>query len=190
MKPEPTRYSAAYKRGVVLLLMTAYTFNAMDRNIIAIISQSMKLDLKLSDTQLGLLGGTAFAVLYAFGGIPIARLAERVSRVNIITAALIIWSALSALCGAASSFPQLLADSSRRRRRRVRLLAAGAFLDIGLLRAVAPHLGALGLFLRDIARVSAGGRGGGLCGSTLGVARGVRPGGTAGPRDRAADQSH
>ena len=108
MKPEPTRYSAAYKRGVVLLLMTAYTFNAMDRNIIAIISQSMKFDLKLSDTQLGLLGGTAFAVLYAFGGIPIARLAERVSRVNIITAALIIWSALSALCGAASSFPQLL----------------------------------------------------------------------------------
>ena len=108
MKPDPTRYSSAYKRGVVLLLMTAYTFNAMDRNIIAIISQSMKLDLKLSDTQLGLLGGTAFAVLYAFGGIPIARLAERVSRVNIITAALIIWSALSALCGAASSFPQLL----------------------------------------------------------------------------------
>ena len=108
MKPDPTRCSAAYKRGVVLLLMTAYTFNAMDRNIIAIISQSMKLDLKLSDTQLGLLGGTAFAVLYAFGGIPIARLAERVSRVNIITAALIIWSALSALCGAASSFPQLL----------------------------------------------------------------------------------
>jgi len=90
MKPDPTRYSAAYERGVVLLLMTAYTFNAMDRNIIAIISQSMKLDLKLSDTQLGLLGGTAFAVLYAFGGIPIARLAERASRVNIITAALII----------------------------------------------------------------------------------------------------
>ncbi|MHB8476125.1 MAG: spinster family MFS transporter [Steroidobacteraceae bacterium] len=108
MTPEPTRYAAAYKRGVVLLLMTAYTFNAMDRNIIAIISQSMKLDLGLSDTDLGLLGGTAFAVLYAVGGIPIARLAERVSRVNIITAALIIWSALSALCGAASSFPQLL----------------------------------------------------------------------------------
>ena len=93
-------YSASYKRGVVLLLMLAYTFNAMDRSIISIIGQSMKLDLKLSDTQLGLLGGTAFAVLYAFGGIPIARLAERISRVNIITAALIVWSTLSALCGA------------------------------------------------------------------------------------------
>jgi predicted MFS family arabinose efflux permease len=108
MNSDPPPYTAAYKRAVVLLLMTAYTFNAMDRNIISIIGQSMKLDLKLTDTQLGLLGGTAFAVLYAFGGIPIARLAERVSRVNIITVALLIWSTLSALCGAASSFPQLL----------------------------------------------------------------------------------
>jgi len=108
MTPEQAPYTAAYKRVVVLLLMTAYTFNAMDRTIISIIGQSMKLDLKLSDTQLGLLGGTAFALLYAFGGIPIARLAERISRVNIITIALIVWSGLSALCGAALSFSQLL----------------------------------------------------------------------------------
>jgi predicted MFS family arabinose efflux permease len=101
-------YSPAYKRAVVSLLMTAYTFNAMDRTIISIISQSMKVDLKLSDTQLGLLGGTAFAVLYAAGGIPIARLAERINRVNIIAVALIIWSTLSALCGVAATFPQLL----------------------------------------------------------------------------------
>jgi predicted MFS family arabinose efflux permease len=88
--------------------MTAYTFNAMDRSIISIISQAMKLDLKLTDTHLGLLSGTAFALLYAFGGIPIARLAERMSRVNIITVALLVWSSLSALCGAAVSFSQLL----------------------------------------------------------------------------------
>jgi predicted MFS family arabinose efflux permease len=100
--------SEGYKRLVVLLLMTAYTFNAMDRSIISIVSQPMKLDLKLTDTQLGLLSGTAFAVLYAFGGIPIARLAERISRVNILTVALIVWSSLSALCGAAASFSQLL----------------------------------------------------------------------------------
>src|SRR3984957_11287580 len=91
-----------------MLLMTAYAFNAMDRSIISIIGQAVKLDLRLSDTQLGLLSGTAFALLYAFGGIPLARLAERVNRVNIITLALAVWSALSALCGAASSFPQLL----------------------------------------------------------------------------------
>jgi predicted MFS family arabinose efflux permease len=105
---EADRYSEGYKRLVVLLLMTAYTFNAMDRSIISIISQPLKLDLKLSDTQVGLLGGSAFAVLYAFGGIPLARLAERVSRVNILTVALIIWSSLSALCGAAGSFAQLM----------------------------------------------------------------------------------
>lgn len=108
MQERPNRYSAAYKRTVVLLLMTAYTFNAMDRSIISIVGQSMKLDLRLTDTELGLLGGTAFALLYAFGGIPIARLAERFNRVNIITASLLVWSALSALCGAARGFSQLL----------------------------------------------------------------------------------
>src|SRR6202046_168953 len=92
MKPASTLYSAAYKRAVVLLLMTAYTFNAMDRSIISIVGQSMKLDLRLTDTELGLLGGTAFALLYAFGGIPIARLAERFNRVNIITVSLLLWS--------------------------------------------------------------------------------------------------
>jgi predicted MFS family arabinose efflux permease len=105
---EPNQYSAAYKRVVVLLLMTAYTFNAMDRSIISIISQALKRDLELTDTQLGLLSGTAFALLYAFGGIPIARLSERMSRVNIMTVALLVWSSLSALCGAAASFSQLL----------------------------------------------------------------------------------
>jgi predicted MFS family arabinose efflux permease len=100
--------SEAYKRAVVLLLMTAYTFNAMDRSIISIVGQSMKLDLRLTDTQLGLLGGTAFAFLYALGGVPMARLAERRNRVNIITLAMVAWSGLSALCGAAASFSQLL----------------------------------------------------------------------------------
>jgi MFS family permease len=101
-------YSAGYKRLVALLLMAAYTFNSMDRTVVSIVASSIKSDLKLTDTQLGLLGGTAFAVLYALGGIPIARLSERVSRVNIITVALIVWSGLTALCGTAATFPQLL----------------------------------------------------------------------------------
>jgi predicted MFS family arabinose efflux permease len=108
LQERPNQYSAAYKRTVVMLLMMAYTFNAMDRSIISIVGQSLKLDLRLTDTELGLLGGTAFALLYAFGGIPIARLAERFNRVNIITASLLVWSALSALCGAARGFSQLL----------------------------------------------------------------------------------
>jgi predicted MFS family arabinose efflux permease len=101
-------YSKAYKRLVTLLLMSVSTFNAMDRSIISIIGQSMKVDLRLSDTQLGLLSGTAFAVFYAFGGIPIARLAERFNRTNIIALALIAWSALTAMCGLATNFAQLL----------------------------------------------------------------------------------
>jgi MFS family permease len=108
LRADSTRYSAAYKRGVTLLLMSAYTCNSMDRSLISIVGQPMKTDLGLTDSQLGLLGGTAFALLYAFGGIPVARLAERFNRVNIITIALILWSSLSALCGAAAGFPQLL----------------------------------------------------------------------------------
>jgi MFS family permease len=68
----------------------------------------MKVDLGLSDTDLGLLGGTAFALLYAFSGIPIARLAERFNRVTIIASALVVWSSLTALCGAAANFSQLV----------------------------------------------------------------------------------
>lgn len=101
-------YSTAYQRLVVLLLTAAYTFNSMDRSIISILGPSIKADLKLTDTQLGLLGGTAFAVLYGVGGLPVARLAERLSRVNIMTAALIAWSGLTALCATAASFGQLL----------------------------------------------------------------------------------
>src|ERR1700679_1633584 len=105
----PSDESAAYRRTVTVLLMSAYTFNSMDRSIISIIAASLKADLSLSDTQLGLLGGTAFAALYALSGIPIARFAERASRVNIITVALLLWSALTALCAAAGGFISLLA---------------------------------------------------------------------------------
>src|ERR1700759_4078740 len=102
------KYSTRYVRLVLLLLTAAYAFNAMDRGIISIIGQAMKVDLGLSDTQFGLLSGTAFAALYAFGGIPIARLAERFNRVNIIAIALIVWSSLTTLCGLAGNFAQLL----------------------------------------------------------------------------------
>jgi predicted MFS family arabinose efflux permease len=103
-----TPQSAGYRRVVVLLLTAAYTFNSMDRSIISILAPSIKADLQLTDTQLGLLGGTAFALLYGLGGLPIARLAERASRVNIMTVALLAWSSLTAMCALAASFGQLL----------------------------------------------------------------------------------
>ncbi|MBP7704657.1 MAG: MFS transporter [Caulobacter sp.] len=100
-------YSSGYKSAVLAMLVAAYTFNFIDRTIIATIGQAIKVDLKLTDTQLGLLGGLYFALLYTTLGIPIARLAERKSRVNIIAWSLVIWSGFTALCGAAQSFVQL-----------------------------------------------------------------------------------
>jgi len=101
-------FSESYKSTVLWLLVLAYTFNFIDRTIIATIGQAIKVDLKLTDTQLGLLGGLAFALLYTTLGIPIARLAERTSRVNIITIAIVVWSGFTALCGLAQNFTQLL----------------------------------------------------------------------------------
>jgi MFS family permease len=98
-----------YRRLVLLLLMLAYTFNSAHRSLIAIVGQPMKVELGLSDTQLGLLAGTAFASLYALAGLPIARLAERFSRVTIISLSLALWSGLTALCATAGSFAQLIA---------------------------------------------------------------------------------
>jgi MFS family permease len=96
------------KRAVVLLLTLAYTLNSADRTLIAIVGQALKSDLKLSDAQLGVLIGPAFATLYAFSGLIIARLAERFNRVAIISLALTAWSTFTALCGLAASFSQLL----------------------------------------------------------------------------------
>ena len=103
------RYSGAYKSTVLGLLVVAYTLNFVDRTIISTIGQAIKDDLKITDTQLGLLGGLYFALLYTLLGIPIARMAERFNRVNIISAAIVIWSGFTALCGTATSFAMLAA---------------------------------------------------------------------------------
>jgi MFS family permease len=100
-------YSERYKTLILVLLVLAYTFNFIDRTIIATIGQKIKEDLKITDTQLGMLGGLFFALLYTFLGIPLARLAERVSRVNIIAIAIVVWSGFTALCGTAASFTTL-----------------------------------------------------------------------------------
>ena len=98
-----------YRRVVLGLLLATYTFNFIDRTIIATIGQAIKVDLKITDTQLGLLGGLSFAVLYTVLGIPIARLAERRNRVTIISLALVVWSAFTVACGFAANFLALLA---------------------------------------------------------------------------------
>lgn len=101
---------ALRRRTLTLTLLTAtYFFSYMDRSILWVLLEDIKGELLLSDTQLGLLSGLAFAVFYATLGIPVAWLADRWNRRNIIAIALALWSAMTALCGLAQNFGQLLA---------------------------------------------------------------------------------
>ena len=92
---------------MLFLLMLIYTSNFVDRTILATLGQAIKLDLVITDAQLGLLQGLAFAVFYTAMGIPLARLSERVNRVSMIAICLTIWSGMTALCGFAQNFLQL-----------------------------------------------------------------------------------
>ncbi len=99
--------SASYRAYVMFALVVVYTFNFIDRQIIGILAVPIKADLALSDTQLGIMGGLAFALFYTALGIPIAMLADRRSRTWIMTIALALWSAMTAVCGLAQNFWQL-----------------------------------------------------------------------------------
>jgi MFS family permease len=97
-----TRY---YAVGVLTLV---YTFNFIDRQLLAILQESIKIDLNLMDWQLGLLTGFAFALFYVTAGIPIARWADRSNRRNIIALAVGIWSLMTAISGLVQNYAQLL----------------------------------------------------------------------------------
>jgi MFS family permease len=93
----------------ILLMGLIYTVNFVDRTIVSVLGEAIRRDLGLSDLQLGMMGGLSFALLYTMMGIPIARVAERRSRIGIIALATGLWSVMTALCGGAGSFAQLLA---------------------------------------------------------------------------------
>jgi MFS family permease len=96
------------RRALVLsILVLVYIFNFIDRQIVGILAVPIKSDLGLSDMQLGLMGGLAFALFYTSLGIPIAMLADRWNRSWIITIALAFWSLATAACGLAQNFWQL-----------------------------------------------------------------------------------
>jgi MFS family permease len=103
----PQAASLGYRSYVLVVLVLVYTFNFIDRQIVGILAVPIKAELHLSDSQLGLMGGLAFALFYTFLGIPIARLADRISRTGIMTVALALWSLMTALCGFTQSFAQL-----------------------------------------------------------------------------------
>lgn len=89
---------------VLALLLIAYIFNFLDRQILGILGPSIQADLHLSNAQFGAIGGTAFALLYSALGIPLAYLADRTSRSAVVAGSLAVWSAFTALCGAAVGY--------------------------------------------------------------------------------------
>lgn len=100
------RLGRAYPAYVLTLLALLYSFNFLDRQVINILAESIKRDLGISDTELGLLTGTAFGIFYSVLGVPVARLADRWSRVGIISFSLFLWSLLTVLCGVTANYVQ------------------------------------------------------------------------------------
>jgi MFS family permease len=101
---QPTK---GYRTFVLILLTIVYGFNFIDRQIVGILAPFIQEDLSLTNTELGLLIGLAFAVFYTTVAIPIAWLADRYNRVNILSIALATWSGFTALTGLATNFVQI-----------------------------------------------------------------------------------
>ena len=99
--------SKNYRAFALVLLTVVYGFNFIDRQIVGILAPFIQEDLGLSNTQLGLLIGFAFALFYTVIAIPIAWLADRYNRVNILSIALATWSGFTALTGMATNFWQI-----------------------------------------------------------------------------------
>ena len=102
-------YASTARRNYVLVVLTlVYTFNFIDRQLLSILQEAIKVDLSLSDAQLGLLTGFAFAMFYVTAGIPIARLADRSNRRNIVAVSVGLWSFMTAISGFVQNYLQLL----------------------------------------------------------------------------------
>jgi predicted MFS family arabinose efflux permease len=101
-------FSPKYKRFALAMLTAVYALNFIDRQILVILQEPIKAEMGLSDAQLGLLSGFAFAVVYVTAGIPIAYWADRGNRRNIVSLAVAVWSGMTAVSGFAQNFTQLL----------------------------------------------------------------------------------
>jgi MFS family permease len=106
--PSERRIWTPYQIYVVALILAVTVCNYLDRIVLGVLQEPIKHELHLSDAQLGLLTGPAFALFYSLSGIPAARLAERFNRATLLAAAITVWSGMTALCGLANNFVQLL----------------------------------------------------------------------------------
>jgi len=104
---DSTLDNTSYQYYVLVVLVIGYIFNTMDRSVLGILLQPIKEELQISDAGLSWLTGPAFAVFYSVLGVPIARLADRWSRVNVLAISIAIWTAATALCGAAYNYVSL-----------------------------------------------------------------------------------
>lgn len=97
-----------YKAWLIFVLLLVAIFNFADRAILAVLAQPIKEDLHLSDTDLGILQGFGFAILYSLLGVPLGMVAERINRIRLIAVCVAIWSFMTAACGLAGTFSTLL----------------------------------------------------------------------------------
>jgi predicted MFS family arabinose efflux permease len=106
--PDHRLLTGRYRARFILILFLVCFFNLADRTVFSVLAPLIRVDLHLSDTQIGMLQGLAFALLYGGLGIPLGWLAERFSRVGIIAIATAFWSAATAFSGMAGNFTQML----------------------------------------------------------------------------------
>ena len=100
-------YSRSYRNFVLGVLVIAYIFAFIDRQLMTILLEPIKAEFGASDTAMGFLAGFAFALFFATLGVPVARLADKWSRRNVLAISMVIWSAMTALCGLTATFWQM-----------------------------------------------------------------------------------
>ena len=156
---EPFVLTPSYRRYALALFLLVYIINFVDRQIFSILIEPIRAEIELSDTQLGLLGGIAFAIFYTFAGIPIARWADVGVRKNIVALAMVIWSAMTMFTATAKGFGGLLiarigvgvGEAARIGRLRLEIDSSHACLSHGPPSPAAPVLRS-----RAVARPSSG----------------------------------
>src|SRR5262245_6417405 len=103
-----SRQAAWYPHLLLGLLVTVYAINTIDRQVLALLLEDIKAEFRLSDTQLGLLVGMAFAIFYSTMGIPLARWLDKGSKGKLLAGCILLWSLATLSCGLATSFIMLL----------------------------------------------------------------------------------
>src|SRR6204780_3458222 len=104
---EPGYPTARWAWYTVIVLLCAYIFSFIDRQILNLLVGPVRRDLGISDTQMSLLIGFSFALFYALLGLPFGRLADWVNRPRLIICGRLIWSVMTGGCGLVSSYAQL-----------------------------------------------------------------------------------